>query len=69
MTDELRLTKYLERNSHDLIAVHFWHLLGGTEEYHENINQGNRIPGKDSKQAHLIIQHCCYITSLGSYIL
>jgi hypothetical protein len=41
----------MERNSHGLIEEHFLHLLGGAEEYHENINEGNSIPGKDSKRA------------------
>jgi len=38
--------KDVEGSSHDLIKVHSWHFLGGTDEKHGNISQDYQRPAK-----------------------
>lgn len=43
--------KDVEGSSHDLIKVHSWHFLGGTDEKHGNISQDYQRPAKIQIQA------------------
>jgi hypothetical protein len=43
--------KDLEGNSHGIIKVLYWRLLGGTEENHSTLSQDNRCPSRDSNKA------------------